>query len=447
MPGPDLSNADYDRLVSYIASGVAAYRNKECSLILYPGVPGTGDGLLAEGFEGFARTAPLFAAWLSSGRPPVITLMDGEQFPVLDHLVSGMVAGTDATSSSYWGDISDLDRRIVDSADVALSLWLLRDVMPSRLSAEQTNKILAWLSGAYQRKIYGGNWHLFPLIVLLVARTFGSTVDPKLLEFHYGSFKEGYVGDGWFGDGGGGKIDFYNAWQMHYYMHWINQIDPAFDPDFIGTSLRAFCDNYRYFFSPNGVPMFGRSLCYRMAAPTPLVIAAQVAPDLITPGLGRRALDAVWGYFVRSGALCGGWITQGYLCDDPELLENYSGRASCFWGLRSLVVAYAVPPSSGIWAAAPEPLPVEVASFDLTVPGPGFRVIGEHDALSIELRIARNASNRPIGLHRMPMWRRLAQHLLRRPLRLDNFGAKYDRPVYRSDRPLIVAVDRITPSP
>jgi hypothetical protein len=431
---PALSNEDYDRLVGYFAAGVRAYRNKDCSLVLYPGVPGT-RGLLVEGVEGFARSAPLLAAWIASGRGRVIPTPDGHGFDALSHLLNGLSAGADRASHGYWGRIVDLDQRIVEAGDIALTVWLLHDQISHELPKGRRDAVLGWLADVAGRAIYGGNWHLFPVIVGATLQACDHPFPSELILHHYEAFKRSYVGDGWFSDAEGGRIDYYNAWQMHYFLYWIDKINPNLDPTFIRQALALFAGNFRFFIAPDGVPIFGRSLGYRMAVPAPLVLAAHSDCRDIPAGLARRALDAVWGHFIRLGALRAGTVTQGYGTACPELLENYSGRGSCLWALRSLVAAYAAPQQTGIWAATAAALPVEESSYDVTISGPGLRLIGDHTTRSVEIRPSRNEGRGWPPMRKMSLLRKVGQFALQRPLRLDNFRAKYDQECYRSDRP------------
>src|SRR5262249_59787382 len=64
-----------------------------------------GLGYSMSGLEGFARTAPLFAAWLYSGRrQEIIDEQTGKSYAIVTILQQGLLAGTDPSSPNYWGD-------------------------------------------------------------------------------------------------------------------------------------------------------------------------------------------------------------------------------------------------------------------------------------------------------------------------------------------------------
>lgn len=429
---PALSNAEYDRIVGYLAAGIDAYRSRGCALVLYPGVPGT-RGVRVEGLEGFARTAPLLAAWVRT-RGDIIPLPDGGQFDAFAHLVAGLTAGTHPDGPEYWGAIGDLDQRIIESTDIGLTAWMLRDRLRTSLPETAQTALLDWLGAVEGKRLYGGNWHLCPMLAGLVREAWGIPATPRTGE-HRAEFLRYAVGDGWFGDGPNGTIDHYNAWQMHYVLHFAAQIAPHLDRGEAAAALRDFAPGYSHFFTPRGFPIFGRSACYRMAVPTPLVLAAALPEPPLSPGRARRALDAVWSHFIAHDALQAGTVTQGYESVQPELLENYSGRGSPLWAVRSLVAAYWQQPDGPIWTATPEKLPVEQGDFDLTLAGPQLRVIGDSARGRVEVRPLRNAGNGKPAMVPLSMGRRVSQALLRRPLREANYAAKYRRESYRSDQP------------
>ena len=209
------------------------------------------------------------------------------------------------------------------------------------------------------------------------------------------------------------------------------QIDNAFIQDV----MIRFAKEYQYFFSPHGFPIFGRSVGYRMAVPTPLVLTSSLPDSPIAPSLARRALDTTWSYFIGQGALRHGTVTQGYTVAQPEIMENYGGRGCCLWALRSLTAAYYLPPSAPIWTEPAAKLPVETSSYDRHITAAGLRVIGDHVAQTVEVRPDGNESAIDMPLQRMGPLRQFGQIVFRRALRPDNFDAKYKRAVYRSDKP------------
>jgi hypothetical protein len=426
--------ADYDALVGHFAAGVRAYRSPRSAHVVYPGIPGT-RGLTVEGLEGFARSAPLLAAW-ALHRGARIPLSDGTSFDTVAHLHAGLAAGSDPDGPEFWGWPEDLDQRIVEAADVAVTLWLL-DEAGAPLARPARARLLDWLAAHLGRATYGGNWHLFPLLIGAALAREGRPPHPILAE-HARELSAMQLPDGWFTEGHGGIPDLYNAWQMHHHGPLLARIAGAEAPAFLEPALREFAPGYLHFFAPRGFPLWGRSLPYRFAVAAPVVLAAGLDPPAVPPAAARRALDVTWRAFAAEGGIAGGTVTQGPLGRARhELMENYCGRASALWSLRSLVAAYLLPPEHPFWRGPTEPLPVERGDFALRLEGPALTVRGEAATGRVTLAFDA-AAGAPVAppLERHGPLRRLAEALLRRPLRPDNYARKYHAAAYDSDNTL-----------
>lgn len=182
---------------------------------------------------------------------------------------------------------------------------------------------------------------------------------------------------------------------------------PDLDAAFIDEALREFVAVYRYFIGPAGLPILGRSACYRLAAPVPLVFAQAAAPPLVSAGEARRTLDVVWQRFITHGAVIRGNVTQGYYDEDPRLLEDYSGPASCLWSLRALVAAFALPDDGAFWEATPAPLPIERNDYRIAIAPPGWTLVGERTSGRICIETGRTESR---NSKRIPFSRESSVH-------------------------------------
>jgi hypothetical protein len=377
----------------------------------------------------------MWAAWVHSGRPRVIRTLSGESVDLVDQFRQGLLTGTDPRGDEYWGDVSDLDQRIVEASDVALSLWLFRETVWDTLSTAQKSQVATWLRQSEVHAVSDNNWHLFPVFIGAVLNSLGVPGDGNSMREHYARFKEFYRGDGWFSDGPGDTYDYYNAWAIHYQLYWLQQVDPDWDREFILRNRRVFLASYRYLMGPSGLPVLGRSICYRMAAPAPLVFGQEVDGGNIAPSEARRALDLTWSYFIRRGALKDGNVSQGYCGADPRILDNYSGPASCLWALRSLIVAFYVPTRSAFWKDDSGYTAVERASYKITVPAIHWTVTGDRSTGTIQVSKAGNTRDVKIQLSAYNGVRQLASAFLWRPFRPDNSRAKYNLNIYSADQP------------
>jgi hypothetical protein len=327
---------------------------------------------------------------------------------------------------------------MVEAADVALAVWLSRESVWNATSAGEKAHISAWLAGADGKRTVDNNWHLFVVLVDTVLHALGCPYDAAERSRRYERARSFYRGDGWFSDGPDGKFDYYNVWGFHYTLDWIRRIDPQWDPAFLDAVRRDFAAKFKYFFGPNGFPIMGRSVCYRIAAPAALVSASFLDPELVTPGEARRALDLAWRYFIRNGAVARGNVTQGYFASDPRILDSYSGPASCLWSLRSLVVAFSLSEDSDFWRRPGAPLPVEKGDFVLEIPAIGWRVIGDSGKADVRIEPDANAGRPTPRLEPVATKDRVLNSLLARGRRPSNLAAKYESQVYSSARPFCV---------
>jgi len=424
----------YDSLFRYFILGWETYRLQEGAGAVYPGLPSK-HGAGADQMERFARLAPLAAAWISSGRPGSIDLYAGRSVDLGTLLREGVLAGTNPQSPAYWGPIADRDQRIVEASDIALVLWLSRHTIWQGLTGSERAQVARWLSQVNRKRVSDNNWHLFVTFTNLVLGALGQPADLDGARQHYVRLKSFYRGDGWFSDGPSPAFDYYNAWGIHYLLYWLNQVDPLWDPDFIQDASGLFLGNYRYLFGSAGFPIRGRSVCYRMAAPAPLVAGQLAHPHIVPADEARRALDEVWQYFIARNAVSEGAVTQGYCGPDPRVLDNYSGPASCLWSLRSLIVAFSQSPGTAFWTAKGGRSPVDTADVDVSIPAIGWRIVGRKGSGFVSIVNADSLDSGETALRSAGPVHHLAELILRRPFRPGNTGAKYNRALYRGDRP------------
>lgn len=362
-----------DDLVRYVAEAFIHYAVWDYSHAYYPGRPGQ-QTVKTDAMEGVSRVLPTLASWLHANPDKKLLGFDKKIIDVADIIKKAFLAGTDPTHKGYWGTLQDYDQRICEASDLALVLWLSRDYVWSVLTKAEQNKITEWFQQVNKCQTVDNNWHLFILTVQIVIKslTGNDEVDAR----RYERIKEFHVGEGWFRDGAKGNFDYYNAWGFHYALYWLDQIDPDFDRAFIRQSLTDFTATYRYLFTPNGFPFFGRSACYRLAAPASLIAAVDQNSPAIQVEEAKRAFDTTLSYFISNGAMKFGAPTQGVFHDDERLVDNYSGPASSFWSLRALNIALFCGKRSGLWNADESPLPIESGDFDVDIAAINAKAIG-----------------------------------------------------------------------
>ncbi|MEA5516422.1 DUF2264 domain-containing protein [Nodularia sp. UHCC 0506] len=426
----------YKALFQYFTLGFIKYRSAHGALIYYPGAASC-HGRKLDALEGFARFFPLAAVWMSSGNGTIVDI-DHEKIDLVQLLHQGIVAGTDLQNTEYWGKIKNLDQRIVEAADIALGLWISRDYLWNTFSLQERQQIVTWLEQVMNKKLHNNNWLLFPVIIHKSLESLGVSHKKydTLVEELYQKYKqEHYIGDGWFNDPPKG-VDYYNAWAIHYSLFWLDQIDSQFDPIFIRKTHVEFLKFYRYFFSKNGFPAMGRSICYRMAAPAPIITGTMLAPQEVSPGLAFRALDLTWRFFVAHNSLQQGTVTQGYCTPDLSILDSYSGASSCLWSLRSLIVAFYVDKFISLWNSSPEKLPIEVGDFSEVNQSIGWHIKGKKSTQTIELELLNNQGKKSPKLKKYGIINHIKESITKRPFRPQNYEALYHRPLYSNASPV-----------
>ena len=433
-----LTMENYEALFTYFVEGYSFYKSKSGALVNYPGLPSKHERLVDQ-MEGFTRIAPLISAWLYSGRSPTIAVQNDKRVDLAVLLTKGVIAGTDPQSEEYWGQMKNIDQRIVEAADIALMLWMTRTQIWNTLPPHQQTNVAKWLAQVNGKKIPDNNWHLFVALVNAVLVDLGREEgSEKQIEQHYKAMKSFYRGQGWFTDGliQGERFDYYNAWSIHYTLYWLNKMKPGLDRPFIQGAVGDFSEIYKLFFTPNGFPIYGRSICYRMALPAPLIIVSTHSPKRVSSGEARRAMDLTWRYFIQHEAVRAGTVTQGYCGTDPRILDHYSGQGSCLWSLRSLIVALSLPATDAYWQTTPERLPIEKQDYKVRLEVPGWIVSGNSQQKQVTLkRIHDNKKRADSKIEEYSWLDSFKEKFTHRPARPLNTEARYDVSSYRSEVP------------
>jgi hypothetical protein len=440
----------YELAFRYLLTGFMDRLDRHGARVFHPGA-GSWFGRSVAGFESFARTAPLLAAWLAGGRAHMVEDLRGRRLDLPALLHRGLTVGAKLTGPGAWGQIKDYDQRIIEAADIARVLIL----QPHLFSGAERQAILDWLDQANHVR-HGGRNILLSLAFLNQAIAHLHDVaqsEPALS--HYHAFSAFYAGDGWYSDGPGARFDFYNAWAIHYELFWLRWLKPDFGGPELTERMRAFAQSFAHLISPKGLPILGRSICYRLAAPAPLIAAhllhAQRGIDLgVSSGRAQRSLNAVWRRFIARGALANGNVTQGYCGADLRFLDAYSSQGSCLWSLRSLTLALLAPPDAPFWTEAEHPLPVEAGDFTLALPALDWVVTGDRQTGDIRIHQKGSLVGAPIVYPQIqpyswplrllawlaPPWGDfLGPYRLRGPFRPKNTAAKYEAPVYSALAP------------
>lgn len=374
---------------------LAAERYGSPARALFPddrrGLPDSVDAL-----ESFARMASAWGAWLRNPANPATLRYGSREIDLEDLLHRALLEGTDPGSPhTYWGDMHHLSQHIVEAADVAVTVWLSRERVFSRMSEAERAQVMTWLAQVDGKETYFDNWILFPAMATMVRLKLGYPASEADLDSRLEQISAFYRGDGWYVDGAGDEFDLYNAWIFGWhYLLWA-WIDGGRRPDHSRLVLeraRSFLAGFQHFFGANGsYPAWGRSIVYRFGAVAAFATGylLNVAPP--RPGLLRRISSGCIRYFCERGLLDPDdhYIRQGFHGDFPPAGESYISPGSPYWACHGFF-ALTFDRDDPFWTATESPLPVEQYDFDLALPAPGFVLSGRRATGQVLLLNARS---------------------------------------------------------
>lgn len=179
-----------------IIQPLGAYTSPGCSRVEIPVSSGTLFDANAAQLEGFSR--PL---WVTGS----LLLCRESSQALTANLISGLRNGTDPDHEEYWGDIGDMDQRMVEAETIAFALLASpRDLLWDRLGEHAQSNIARWFSQLNGRDLPKVNWLWFRvftnLVLIRMCHADSEEIRSQMksdLE-HLDTF---YLRDGWSSDG------------------------------------------------------------------------------------------------------------------------------------------------------------------------------------------------------------------------------------------------------
>ena len=400
------TRAHWETILARMTYGYAriAERSGSPARVLYPddrrGMPDSVDAI-----ESFARIASAWGGWLRNPSNSATLTFQGRAINLESLLRQALLDGTDPSNpQTYWGDIGHMDQRIVESADIAVAIWMSRDRVFHKMTPAEQQQIINWLAQVDGKGTYTDNWILFTAMTQTVRHHLGFPSPVDDLDFRLMQIDEFYRGDGWYVDGPTNEFELYNAWMFGWHYLLWTWIDGERRPDHRQKVLeraRSFIDGFQYFFGANGsYPAWGRSIVYRFAALAPFAVGhfLDIAPK--DPGLLRRLSSGCIRYFYDHGLFDSEehFVRQGYHGDFPPAGEAYISPGSPYWCCHGLF-ALTFDRDDMFWTATESPLPVERNDFELALPAPGFVVSGRRDTGQVLLLNSRSGQEHDAPRH------------------------------------------------
>jgi hypothetical protein len=289
-----------------------------------------------DSIEGVSRQLPYLSAKLLNVEKGSV-----EYKEIKNIIRKAILNGTDNLSNTYWGDVEDYDQLLCEMSDIALSIWITRDIIWVGLSADEQDNVLNWLRRSYKKKVPENNWILFSVQILIIIKSLDSNYNKKYdeeIKNKFNRVKEFAISNTLFRDGISGPVDYYTSWGFIYSLFWLHQIDPSFESEFISSCIINSASIYQELFDENGIPpLYGRSIIYRGAAIVPILAAC-----FIDHKFKIKASDLLYksfNFYTANKVFLNGSISLGYIDENKKHVDDYSSSNSVYWFLRPIVIS------------------------------------------------------------------------------------------------------------
>lgn len=301
--------------------------------------------------ESYARTLLLASAILKCD--PEYTYQGRR---IAEYYMEYLLRGVSYWDSASFGHVSDggPSQKIVEAAAIVLSLSVSRSELWLPLSINERADVAAWLGQCTNKSVYSNNWLWFRVLINTFLKREGYAFDARTVEDDLLAINAQYAGSGWYRDGN--KFDYYSAWAMQFYpIYWAIWDGDSFPliRDRFHEQNRLFLESYPHLFSRQGeMPLWGRSICYRFAASSPLALAFHNENPGIDPGFARRLCSGNLLQFVcHPEFLMNGIPSLGFYGENRKLVDVYSCTASPYWAAKLFLAALSLPDDNVFWTA------------------------------------------------------------------------------------------------
>lgn len=376
-----LTRQDWEAHADLLLEGAHRCARPSHARISFPG-RSSAAGADMDGLEGFARTFLLAAFRIAGDRGTTVRAAE-----LIDRYSSGLTAGSDPGHPDAWPRIAGErpSQPMVEAASVALGLHVSRPWLWDRLAPSAQARIVDWMAGFVGRWTWPNNWVLFQSLVEEFLASVGGPYREDEILRGLDAIETWYLGDGWYTDGDGRRIDHYNAWAFHLYpLFWTSiaaggaRADRAAElRERYRDRLRSFLRGYVHLVGGDGSPMHqGRSLIYRYATATPFWVGAMFDCLPFSAGVARRAASGMLGHFTRHSVPDrNGLLSLGWRHEFLPMTQEYSGPGSPYWASKAYC-GLLLPGDHPVWTAPEELLPVERGDRMMALPSVGWLAQG-----------------------------------------------------------------------
>lgn len=338
------------------------YRSSGCARVRLAPTGAIFDHGAAE-LEGFARPLWALAAASAGGDAAV----DWRPYR------TGLDNGTNPAHPEYWGDLRDVDQRLVELAAIGFALFAAKEDIWDPLPNAAKARVRAYLLSATTRKFSPNNWMFFRLLIDAGLRATGGGPAPDSGDQERAALDALYLGQGWYRDGQGNRVDHYVGFAIHVYGLLLQRFAPESDRGDHLARARAFAPKFAAWFDDKGRGLpFGRSMTYRFAMTAFFGAYAFCDSDPVLPwgvlkGIVLRNLRWWADQPIRDRD---GVLSIGFGYANPHMAEDYNSPGSPYWAMKAFLVL-AMPEDHPFWRAEEQPLP-RTGGETVLQHGPGF---------------------------------------------------------------------------
>lgn len=362
------------------------------------------------GYVSVARMLPAMAEYLHARREPSTFKVRGKEMSLTDLLLRTFRDAFDPKHEHYWGEAvgTKPTQRSVEAALVAIALHRLGPDFLGKLTSQERTNVNKWLASCTiipERENNHAWFHATNQAARLeLGRTFPEFKGDEawMLEDLKAMDALAPVGDdGWYSDSPKLPLfDIYNFWTFgNFPLFWSRIIGHRYEKwdAIFKNRVKQFLQKTPYFFSPDGsFPLFGRSLPYRWAILSPMLLGYEMKLWPHSPGLLRKIVRThmqwwwdIGAYDAKLGKLREPLTAEGTMAATDPYIDN----GHPYWTMLSYTL-FSIPKDDAFWTAPEEPVPVEKDDFVVRFEAPRMIVTGTKSSGQVRWIQARNVPKR-----------------------------------------------------
>lgn len=339
----------------YILGGAFGYIHSLDDQMYFPKqldktYPRDENGTRVAKLEGLARTLFIAAPLLRDN--PGLKL---HGIGVAEYYRHQLVSLCDPESKSYIAHrTGGPSQTLLELGSLCISMKAAEDVLWNPLTQEQKDALASLMLSYGEGPTIGSNWMFFNVYILSFFKDQGYKVNEGKMKDWLQKLLDRYRGEGWYNDAP--AYDYYSMWAYQSYGPlWVEMFGKKMYPDLAQKFIDYEHDlvaNYPYMFARDGrMNMWGRSICYRFAAVTPLPLLEYAGFSDVNYGWMRRIASASLLQFItRPDFMENGVPTMGFYGEFAPSVQIYSCRGSVYW-LGKAFLGLLLPANSKYWTA------------------------------------------------------------------------------------------------